>query len=204
MPGLVKMVNGNGVGENKAEDHDWDCPECAEKFSKGLELQTHMKMVHNIEMVLQPEEMKANNPSESDWECDMCSQVFKTEGWLQRHKAKIHGANFPGALDPLLFSNGEHGLERAVSPPMLNHEEGLKALALAAGVDRIAQFHCDAPVSKTVLLVKSQECRDDSWPSGHWSRSLSFTRKRPITRHHPLIARKLGLSENSRILSRTD
>merc|ERR1712025_1351426 len=62
MPGLVKMVNGNGVGENKPDDHDWDCPECSEKFSKGLELQTHMKMVHNIEMVLQPEEMKANNP----------------------------------------------------------------------------------------------------------------------------------------------
>merc|ERR1719410_122020 len=145
MPGLVKMVNGNGGDENKVEDHDWDCPECSEKFPKGLELQTHMKTVHNIEMVLQPEEMKANNPSESDWECDMCSQVFKTEGWLQRHKAKIHGVNFPGGLDPLLFSNGDHDLERAVSPPMLNTEDGLKALALAAGVDRIAQFHCDAP-----------------------------------------------------------
>ena len=43
--------------------------------------------------------------------------------------------------------------ERAVSPPMLNHEEGLKALALAAGVDRIAQFHCDAPVSKFINFV---------------------------------------------------
>ena len=31
MPGLVKMVNGNCVGETKPEDHDWDCPECSEK-----------------------------------------------------------------------------------------------------------------------------------------------------------------------------
>ena len=36
---------------------------------------------------------------------------------------------------------------------MLNTEEGMKALALAAGVIRIAQFHCDAPVSKIRLLV---------------------------------------------------
>ena len=148
------MVNGNCVGETKPEDHDWDCPECSEKFSKGLELQTHMKVVHNIEMVLQPEEiMKANNINESDWECDMCSQVFKTEGWLQRHKAKIHGVHIPGGLDPHMFSPGDLDPERAVSPPMLNHEEGLKALALAAGVDRIAQFHCDAPVSKFINFV---------------------------------------------------
>jgi len=145
MPGLVKMVNGNGAIETKPEDHDWDCPECSEKFSKGLELQTHMKMIHNIEMVLQPEEMRGHSTNEIDWECDMCSQVFKTEGWLQRHKAKIHGVNIPGGLDPLMFANGDHDTERAVSPPMLNTEEGLKALALAAGVDRIAQFHCDAP-----------------------------------------------------------
>merc|ERR1740137_264541 len=120
MPGLVKMVNGNGSIETKLEDHDWDCPECSEKFSKGLELQTHMKMIHNIEMVLQPEEMRGHSTNEIDWECDMCSQVFKTEGWLQRHKAKIHGVNIPGGLDPLMFANGDHDTERAVSPPMLN------------------------------------------------------------------------------------
>ena len=83
----------------------------------------------------------------------MCSQVFKTEGWLQRHKAKIHGVHIPGGLDPHMFSPGDLDPERAVSPPMLNHEEGLKALALAAGVDRIAQFHCDAPVSKFINFV---------------------------------------------------
>ena len=101
MPGLVKMVNGNSSNENvvKSEERDWDCPECSEKFTKGVLLQTHMKTVHNIEMVLQPDEVK----------------------------------NGEGKVDH----------ERAVSPPRLDNEDGLKALALAAGVDRLAQFHCD-------------------------------------------------------------
>ena len=33
-----------------------------------------------------------------------------------------------------------------VSPPRLSSEDGLKALALAAGADRLAQFSCDVPV----------------------------------------------------------
>ena len=37
--------------------------------------------------------------------------------------------------------------ERAVSPPRLSSEDGLKALALAAGADRLAQFSCDVTVS---------------------------------------------------------
>lgn len=96
MPGLVKMVNGNSSNENivKTEEKEWDCPECSEKFSRGVELQGHMKTVHNIEMVLQ---------------------------------------------------SGQEGerTERAVSPPRLASEDGLKALALAAGADRLAQFSCD-------------------------------------------------------------
>ena len=105
MPGLVKMVNGNSSNENlvKSEDRDWDCPECSEKFAKGVHLQTHMKSVHNIEMVLQPDEAgKADTKPSSDQ-------------------------------------------DRAVSPPRLDNEDGLKALALAAGADRLAQFHCDIP-----------------------------------------------------------
>merc|ERR1719195_369085 len=107
MPGLVKMVNGNSSNDNvvpssKAEDKDWDCPECSEKFPKGVQLQTHMKSVHNIEMVLQPEEAKL-------------ATDIKVES------------------------------DRAVSPPRLSTDDGLKALALAAGVDRLAQYHCDIP-----------------------------------------------------------
>ena len=92
MPGLVKMVNGNSSNENviKTEpDRDWDCPECGDKFGKGKELQTHMKTVHNIEMVLQPEEAKAD--------------VIRGDG--------------------------------AVSPPRLSSDDGLKALAMAAGAE---------------------------------------------------------------------
>merc|ERR1719412_2542125 len=107
MPGLVKMVNGNSSNDNvvpssKAEDKDWDCPECSEKFPKGVQLQAHMKSVHNIEMVLQPEEAKL-------------ATDIKVES------------------------------DRAVSPPRLSTDDGLKALALAAGVDRLAQYHCDIP-----------------------------------------------------------
>ena len=96
MPGLVKMVNGNSSNENvvKTEEKEWDCPECSDKFPRGVDLQSHMKTVHNIEMVLQA---------------------------------------------------GPEG-ERAVSPPRLASEDGLKALALAAGADRLAQFSCDVPV----------------------------------------------------------
>ena len=95
MPGLVKMVNGNSSNDNvvpssKAEDKDWDCPECSEKFPKGVQLQAHMKSVHNIEMVLQPEEAKL-------------ATDIKVES------------------------------DRAVSPPRLSTDDGLKALALAAG-----------------------------------------------------------------------
>ena len=92
MPGLVKMVNGNSSNDNviKTEpDRDWDCPECGDKFSQGRELQTHMKSVHNIEMVLQPEEARP--------------EVTRGEG--------------------------------AVSPPRLASDDGLKALALAAGAE---------------------------------------------------------------------
>ena len=91
--GLVKMVNGNSSNDNiKTEKRDWDCPECDHKFSEGVDLRSHMKSVHNIEMVLQPEEVKN---------------------------------------------------ERAVSPPRSTGDDGLQALALAAGVDRLAQYHCD-------------------------------------------------------------
>ena len=92
MPGLVKMVNGNSSNENiikQEPDRDWDCPECGDKFGKGKELQTHMKTVHNIEMVLQPEEAKAD--------------AIRGDG--------------------------------AVSPPRLSSDDGLKALAMAAGAE---------------------------------------------------------------------
>merc|ERR1719300_198347 len=48
-------------------------------------------------------------------------------------------------LQPDEVKNGEGKVdhERAVSPPRLDNEDGLKALALAAGVDRLAQFDCD-------------------------------------------------------------
>ena len=102
MPGLVKMVNGNSSNENivKTEEKDWDCPECSSKFSRGVELQGHMKTVHNIEMVLPPEEEKVGE-------------------------------------------RGEREERPGVSPPRLSSEDGLKALALAAGADRLAQFSCE-------------------------------------------------------------
>jgi len=64
---------------------------------------------------------------------------------MQRHKQKIHGVPMPdgpeggGVL-------GHLGEERAVSPPRSDPQDiGLKALAAAAGADRMAMFHCDFP-----------------------------------------------------------
>lgn len=94
MPGLVKMTE----AEERMNRRIWECPECEQKFAEGKELQTHMKSLHNIEMVLPPD-----NSEDSVEE------------------------------------------ERAVSPPTGDADEGLKALALAAGVDRLAMFHCEAP-----------------------------------------------------------
>lgn len=123
MPGLVKMVNGNSSNENLVEDKDWDCPECSEKFSKGVQLQTHMKSIHNIEMVLQPEELRTSDKSNDN--------------------------------------------DRAVSPPRLDNNDGLKALAMAAGSDRsLAQFHCDVPGCY-------QSFTTEGWLARHKSRQHS-------------------------------
>ena len=158
MPGLVKMVgddarNGNG-------NNEWPCPECDEKFSRGQSLQSHMKSVHEIEMVLPPEESGRTSGGGSGnssaavgqmfgiWGCDMCSQKFKTEGWMQRHKQKIHGVPLPEGAEGQHSILGQLAGESGVSPPRADSQDiGLKALAAAAGADRMAMFHCDFPVS---------------------------------------------------------
>jgi len=100
MPGLMKM------SPQTPEQKDWECPECKEKFMKGIELQSHMKNLHDIEMVLPPDE----------------------------------------ALSDTQESGGAPGKEeRPVSPPLGDRDEALKALALAAGSDRAAMYHCDVP-----------------------------------------------------------
>ena len=126
MPGLVKMVNGNSSNENivKTEEKEWDCPECSDKFSRGVELQSHMKTIHNIEMVLQA---------------------------------------------------GPEG-ERAVSPPRLASEDGLKALALAAGADRLAQFSCD-------VMVRCQHVESGSHLSCSQGCYQTFTTEGWLMRH---------------------
>lgn len=126
MPGLVKMVNGNSSNENivKTEEKEWDCPECSEKFPRGVELQSHMKTIHNIEMVLQA---------------------------------------------------GPEG-ERAVSPPRLASEDGLKALALAAGADRLAQFSCD-------VMVRCQHVGSGSHLSCSQGCYQTFTTEGWLMRH---------------------
>ena len=97
MPVLLKMPH------QVLSHKDWECPECKEKFPKGIELQSHMKNKHDIEMVLPPEE------------------------------------SVPG-------NDGEPGREeRPVSPPLGDRDEALKALAMAAGSDRAAMYHCDVP-----------------------------------------------------------
>lgn len=112
MPGLVKMPE----AEERSGRRIWECPECEQKFAVGKQLQTHMKSLHNIEMVLPPE------------------------------------------------SAGEGEEERAVSPPVGDADEGMKALAMAAGADRLALYNCDAPAC-------FQSFTTEGWLARHRSRS---------------------------------
>jgi DNA-directed RNA polymerase subunit RPC12/RpoP len=111
VPGLVKMDE----PEERLAKRLWECPECEQKFAIGKELQTHMKSLHNIEMVLPP------------------------------------GAS-------------EMEEERAVSPPIGDADEGMKALALAAGADRLSMFNCEAPGC-------FQSFTTEGWLARHRSRS---------------------------------
>merc|ERR1719187_2393146 len=174
MPGLVKMVgddarNGNG-------NNEWPCPECDKKFSRGQSLQSHMKSVHEIEMVLPPEESGRTSGGHSSaavgqmfgiWGCDMCSQKFKTEGWMQRHKQKIHGVPLPEGAEGQHSILGQLAGESGVSPPRADSQDiGLKALAAAAGADRMAMFHCDFPGC-------FQSFTTEGWLARHKSRQHS-------------------------------
>jgi len=156
MPGLVKMIpKEEGASQLKTETAEWPCPECDEIFVHGITLQTHMKSVHEIEMVLPPEEVAKPTVGQTVgqmfgiWGCDMCSQKFKTEGWMQRHKQKIHGVGMPENGHSILghsIMEGMPGMTMgSVSPPRGDQDAGLKALAAAAGADRMAMFHCDFP-----------------------------------------------------------
>ena len=151
--------------QNHDRNNEWPCPECDEKFSRGQSLQSHMKSVHEIEMVLPPEESGRTSSGSGNssaavgqmfgiWGCDMCSQKFKTEGWMQRHKQKIHGVPLPEGAEGQHSILGQLAGESGVSPPRADSQDiGLKALAAAAGADRMAMFHCDFPVSSGVYMM---------------------------------------------------
>merc|ERR1719244_1623262 len=107
MPGLVKMVTGETNGNAAANAaaaavKDWDCPECKEKFDRDVDLQTHLKSEHDIEMVLPPTSIKEEE-------------------------------------------DGEDLLEEMKVSAQMGDEEAIKALAIAAGEARLANFHCDVP-----------------------------------------------------------
>lgn len=107
MPGLVKMVNGESNGNRR----EWDCPECKERFQEDVELQTHMKTQHDIEMVLATGGIKTEEVEEEDEEED--------EDMVDEMRVSAH----------------------------LGDEEAIKALAIAAGEARLANFHCNVPVN---------------------------------------------------------
>ena len=96
------------------------------------------------------------------WECPECEQKFATGKQLQMHMKSLH--NIEMVLPPEASHDAED--ERAVSPPVGDADEGMKALALAAGADRLAMFNCDAPGC-------FQSFTTEGWLARHRSRSHS-------------------------------
>ena len=96
------------------------------------------------------------------WECPECEQKFATGKQLQMHMKSLH--NIEMVLPPEASHDAED--ERAVSPPLGDADEGMKALALAAGADRLAMFNCDAPGC-------FQSFTTEGWLARHRSRSHS-------------------------------
>ena len=96
------------------------------------------------------------------WECPECEQKFATGKQLQMHMKSLH--NIEMVLPPDAHPDAEE--ERAVSPPVGDADEGMKALALAAGADRLAMFNCDAPGC-------FQSFTTEGWLARHRSRSHS-------------------------------
>ena len=96
------------------------------------------------------------------WECPECEQKFEKGKQLQMHMKSLH--NIEMVLPPEAPPDAEE--ERAVSPPVGDADEGMKALALAAGADRLAMFNCDAPGC-------FQSFTTEGWLARHRSRSHS-------------------------------
>ena len=96
------------------------------------------------------------------WECPECEQKFEKGKQLQMHMKSLH--NIEMVLPPEAPPDAEE--ERAVSPPIGDADEGMKALALAAGADRLAMFNCDAPGC-------FQSFTTEGWLARHRSRSHS-------------------------------
>ena len=144
------------------------CHECNRTFKHPGNFKQHMAS-HNKQVVTAPNfpvenllrrpmpglvkmvngnAINENHPTTPDWDCPECSAKFAAGPELQIHMKSEH--NIEMVLQPeeavgVAGRGGAGQLASPVSPPMLNSEQGLKALAMAAGADRVtAQFHCDA------------------------------------------------------------
>ena len=140
------------------------CQECNRTFKHPGNFKQHMAS-HNKQLVTAPNfpvenllrrpmpglvKMVNGNSSnenivkteEKDWDCPECGSKFSLGVELQVHLKSEH--NIEMVLPP---GEEKAGGERpGVSPPRLSSEDGLKALALAAGADRLAQYSCDVTV----------------------------------------------------------
>ena len=122
MPGLVKMVSGEKNGNRESQQQEpaaWDCPECKAKFDRDVDLRTHMKEEHDIEMVIPPGRIK-----EEEEEGEEEQQNADRKDFLEEMKASAQ----------------------------LGDQEAIKALAIAAGEARLANFHCDFQVSSAAFF----------------------------------------------------
>jgi len=132
MPGLVKMVAGETTNGNRKDNAvssatNWECPECGEKLDRDVSLQAHLKTEHDIEMVMPPV------PTISS------SSLSST---TTSPKQAMSSAQQPVAVK---LEDNEELLEEMKVSAQRGDEEAIKALAIAAGEARLANFHCDVP-----------------------------------------------------------
>ena len=91
-----------------------------------------------------------HTPAQTDWECPECKQNFDKDIELQAHMKAQHDIEMvlQPSTDPVKIEAEEDSLlEDMKVSASKGDTEAIKALAMAAGEARLANFHCDVPVS---------------------------------------------------------
>ena len=86
---------------------------------------------------------------EKDWDCPECKETFDQDVALQAHMKAEHDIEMVLPPDRQAVKQEEDDqelLEEMKISAQQGDEEAIKALAIAAGEARLANFHCDVTV----------------------------------------------------------